>query len=144
MIHVGRLPLILLLALPALAVSGCGENRVPVFRVSGKLTFQGRPPVGAQVVLHAVDHAQPSDVTPLGIVQEDGSFTITAYEPGDGAPLGDYVATVQWFKVVGDKSGSGRGPNILPPRYARPETSPIKVSVSEEGAQLPPIEISRR
>ena len=126
--------------------AGCGESRVPVYPVSGKISFQGRPPVGAQVVLHPVDHTEPSDIAPIGIVQGDGSFHITAYEPDDGAPIGHYVATVQWFKIVSDANGGGggRGPNVLPKEYASARTSPIKVQVTENGAEIPAIEIARR
>jgi hypothetical protein len=120
---------------------GCGEARVPVYPVTGKLIFQGKPPVGARVVLHAANSSGIDEVVPSGAVQSDGTFTITVYEPGDGAPQGDYVATVQWFKVVGDGGGSAPGPNVLPKKYASPVTSPIKVSVASGPVQIPPIVI---
>jgi hypothetical protein len=135
-------PILVLFVLPALLVaSGCGEARIPVFPVTGKLSFQGKPPVGARVVLHAADPSDIDDVAPSGAVQSDGTFAITAYEPGDGAPQGDYVATVQWFKVIGDAGGSAPGPNVLPKMYASPATSPIKVSVAGGPVQIPPIVI---
>ena len=134
--------LLALLALPALAVFvGCQEVRVPVFPVSGRVTYQGKPAAGAQVVLHAVTPPEEDDVAPSGIVQSDGTFTTTAYEPGDGAPQGEYVATVQWFKLVTGAGGSGAGPNILPQKYASPKTSPIKVSVNGGPTEIPPIDI---
>jgi hypothetical protein len=131
-------------SIATLATSGCGESHVPVFPVSGRITYLGRPPVGAQVVLHPVNSSQTSGVVPVGVVNKDGSFTVTAYEPGDGAPPGDYVATVQWFKIVNDTGGAGPGPNVLPAKYARPDTSPIRVSVKEESTDIPPIEIARQ
>ena len=130
--------------LPALTASGCSDGRAQVHPVSGKVTFLGQPPSGAQIVLHAVGRSAPSDITPVGVVQEDGSFTVTACEPGDGAPAGDYVATIQWFKIVSDGGGGGRGPNVLPPKYASPQTTPIRISVKEGGTEVPPIEITRR
>jgi hypothetical protein len=95
-------------------------------------------------VLHPVDSSQTSDVVPIGVVNKDGSFTVTAYEPGDGAPPGDYVATVQWFKMVHGAGGAGPGPNVLPAKYARPDSSPIRVSVKEGSTEIPPIEITRQ
>lgn len=133
---------LLLFTLPLfLAAGGCsGEGpRVPVLPVSGKVTFQGKPPVGAQVVLHPVNAAETSEVAPSGVVGNDGSFTISAYDPGDGAPEGDYVATIQWYKFVAAQGGAG--PNVLPKEYSSPATSPVKVSVKGGPTTIPLIAI---
>jgi hypothetical protein len=133
-----------LVALSAVLVfAGCsGETRVPVYPVKGKVSFKGEAPTGAQVVLHPVDRATPSDVAPVGTVKADGTFAITAYEPGDGAPPGEYVATIEWFKLIDKGEGAGgRGPNVIPKEYASPTTSPIRVSVKTSATQIPPIEI---
>jgi hypothetical protein len=124
-------------------LAGCqGETRVPVFPVSGTVSFKGETPVGAQIVLHAVNRSTASDVAPVGTVKADGSFAITAYEPGDGAPQGEYVATVEWFRLITKGEGAGaRGPNVIPKEYASPMTSPIRVSVNSGPTQVPPIEI---
>ena len=133
----------LLFMLMTLATIGCGgESRVSVVPVSGKVTFQGAAPAGAQVVLHPATRSEETSVAPSGTVKEDGSFQISAYDQGDGAPPGDYVATVQWFRVVAEEDGSGRGPNLLPVKYASPETSPIKVTVNSNATELQPIEIT--
>lgn len=125
-----------------LAISGCGEARVPVYPVTGKVTYQGKVPAGASVALHAVNGGVEG-VAPTGRVNEDGSFEITVYEPGDGAPEGDYVATIQWFKVVRDPAGGGApGPNVLPKKYASAVTSPIKVSVKGGPTEIEPITIA--
>ena len=135
----GLLSLVSLLALVTFV--GCNsDERVPVFPVSGKVTYQGKVPVGAQVILHPVTYTGPDSVTPIGIVLDDGSFKVTAYDPGDGAPQGDYVATVQWFKVT--KEAGGPGPNVIPKKYTDPKTSPIKVTVSGGPTEVPPITIA--
>lgn len=121
-----------------LMIVGCSsEKRVPVFPVTGRVMFEGRPAAGAQVVLHPVNRAEANDVAPTGTVGADGSFTITAYEPGDGAPDGDYVATVQWYRYA--QALGGPGPNVIPVKYANPRTSPIKVSVNGAATELQPI-----
>src|SRR6476646_2015341 len=109
-----------------LAVSaGCGgESRVPVFPVSGKLIVKGQPAVGAQVVLQTVKDAGAAGVAPSGTVKDDGSFVITSYDSGDGAPAGEYVALIQWFKF--DKELNGPGPNVIPAKYAAAATTPVK------------------
>ena len=111
--------------------------------VSGKVTYQGQPPVGAQVVLYPVNNVGAAGVAPTGIVLDDGSFKITAYDPNDGAPQGDYVATVQWFKIT--KDAAGPGPNVIPKKYTNPKTSPIKVTVATGGpTQIQPITIASK
>ena len=131
-------------ALAILLLVGCGPSdvRVPVVPVSGKVSFQGQSPAGAQIVLHPVSKVEGQSVAPSGSVKDDGSFQISAYDQADGAPPGEYVATVQWFKVVADEGGSGRGPNVLPAKYASPETSPVKITVNSEATEVPPIEIT--
>ena len=57
---------------------------------------------------------------------------------------GDYVVTVQWFKLVTDDGGSGAGPNVMPKEYASPTTSPVKVSVKGGPTEIPPIAINSR
>jgi hypothetical protein len=120
-------------------MSGCGETRVPVYPVSGKVNYQGRPPVGAQVVLQPLKGADPESVLPMGQVRQDGSFTITSYDPDDGAPEGDYVAIIRWYKF--DKDRGGPGPNVIPAAYGSAKSSPIKVSVNTAPTNIPPITI---
>lgn len=127
--------------IPALLLtSGCGEKWAEVFPVAGSVKFDGQAPVGAQIVLHPVTPPGPDAVAPTGRVKSDGSFQITSYQSGDGAPPGDYVATIQWFQI--DKDGNV-GPNVIPKEYAAPTTSPIKVTVNAGGpTQLEPITIT--
>jgi hypothetical protein len=142
-LHTAKPVVYLLGALATFTALGCGgESRVSVVPVSGKVTFQGTAPAGAQVVLHPLTRSEETSVAPSGTVKEDGSFQISAYDQGDGAPPGDYVATVQWFRIVAEEGGSGRGPNVLPVKYASPETSPVKVTVKGEATQLEPIDIT--
>lgn len=138
-IHVARAALVAML--PALlAFVGCADLQAPVFPVKGTVTYQGKPAAGAQVFLNAVKQNDIDDVSANATVNPDGTFAITTYEPGDGAPEGDYVVTVQWFKLVTNDGGSGAGPNVLPKEYASPGTSPVKVSVKGP-TDVPPIAI---
>ena len=53
------------LALLLASAGGCeSEKRVPVFPVSGKVSFQGQAPVGAQVVLHPVGANASNEIAP--------------------------------------------------------------------------------
>ena len=134
----------LVLAPGVLGLVGCGEKQLPVFPVAGKVSYSGQTPVGAQVVLHSTSDSLPPTVVPTATVKPDGSFAFSVYNAGDGAPAGDYVATIQWFKVVQSEGGSGRGPNVLPKTYADPVSSPIRVSVLSGPTQLDPIIIAKQ
>jgi hypothetical protein len=133
------------LALLLLAgIVGCGkpEVKVPVVPVTGKLTAGREVPVGAQIVLHAKGHTLPNGASPVGRVAQDGTFKISIYGEGEGVPAGDYVATVEWYKIVKGPMGEAiSGPNVIPPRYGNPDTSPLKVTVRNEPTDLPPIVI---
>lgn len=138
-----RITSLVLLAF-VLAAVGCGKSdapRIKTYPITGKVSFKGTPPVGAQVVLHPVSSSGPDDISSAGKVKDDGTFSITTYADGDGAPPGEYAATVVWFKVQEDEVGGGRGPNVLPPEYADPKTTPVKVTVAQSPTEVPPIEI---
>lgn len=98
------------------------------------------PLVGARIRLHPRGMTLPDDATPSATVQDDGTFAFTTFEKGDGAPAGDYVATVQWFRVAKDGSVGG---NALPPRYGSPTTSPLTVTIREGTNELPPFTFHR-
>jgi len=131
-------------ALVLAAVCGCGktEVKVPVVPVSGSIKVGKEIPVGAEVLLHAKGHTLPPGVAPAGRVAEDGTFKISIYGKGEGVPAGEYVATVEWFKIVkGEGGGTISGPNVIPPKYCSPATSPLLVTVKNEPTQLEPIVI---
>jgi hypothetical protein len=132
------------LLVPLGVVTGCNVEppRVPVFPVTGKVTFKGKPAEGAQVVLFPVNTENAAELSPSGTVRKDGTFALTAYEPGDGAPEGDYVATVSWRKMVIGDGGAAAGPDVIPKQYSSAATSPVKVSVKGGPIQIPPIAIN--
>ena len=142
----GRRAQVATLLMMLAVVSGCSSEppRVPVFPVTGKVTFKGKPADGAQVVLFPVNTENTAELAPSGKVGKDGTFSLTAYEPGDGAPEGDYVATISWRKMVSGGKGEGgatAGPDVIPKQYGSAATSPVKVSVKGGPTQIPPIAI---
>ena len=123
-------------------VCGCGktEVKVPVVPVTGSIKVGKEIPVGAEVMLHAKGHTLPPGVSPSGRVAEDGTFKVSIYGTGEGVPAGDYVATIQWFKIVkGEGGGTISGPNVIPDKYCSPSTSPLLVTVKNEPTELAPI-----
>ncbi|MBX3414732.1 MAG: hypothetical protein KF708_18735 [Pirellulales bacterium] len=130
-----------LLFVPAFV--GCGESKVPVVPVTGKLTVGTETPVGANIILHPQGHTLPEGVSATGKVGEDGNFSVSIYDLGEGVPPGEYIATVQWFKI-GKPAAAGDDPltvDVIPKKYSSPGTSPLKVTVKSEPTQLEPIVI---
>jgi len=111
----------LVLLLLALACASCGREKKAVSPVRGKVFYQKKPAAGAIVFLHPVEKADPADSPdpfPRGVVGPDGSFEITTFAPGDGAPPGEYTATVVWKGP--SRYGDSQDTNLLPMRYMSP------------------------
>lgn len=111
----------------------------PVFPATGTVVVGQVVPAGAQVVLHPKGAELPDNVLPMATVRGDGSFVLTTFRAGDGAPEGEYVATVQWFPVS-EEGAAGR--NALPERYSSVDQSPLVVSIRPGVNRLPPFEVT--
>jgi hypothetical protein len=140
--HAGAAVGLLVLVWSALSLGrGHGRpERLLVYPVTGKVLVNGRPAAGAAIVLHPQD---PSlSARPRAVVQSDGSLAVTTYEPGDGAPAGEYKATVEWRRPAAGQEVGGDGPpppNVLPPDYASSATTPLTVTVEEGENEIPPL-----
>jgi hypothetical protein len=121
---------------------GCGEKRVPVYKVEGTVSYAGEAPVGAQVVFHPDGHTLPEGDVAIGSVKDGGKFDVNIYGTG-GIPAGNYIATFQWRKLVESEGGFGAGPNVIPEKYGSPSTSPVKVTIKEDVNVLDPIVIEK-
>jgi hypothetical protein len=126
--------------------AGCGkvspEHR-PVVPVNGIVTFDGKPLPGALIVLHPKNGGSTAAPAPRAQVEKDGSFRFTTYQAGDGAPPGEYVATIAWYKLVGQAGDVKAGPNVLPPKYSNPKNSPWQIRVAESPTRLSPMQLRR-
>jgi hypothetical protein len=125
---------------------GCArdDGRLAVFPVSGRVEFENQAASGAFLVFHPVGKDGPEVVRPSALVKPDGTFTATTYEAGDGAPEGEYAVTVEWRKLIVNGADAEAGPNVVPARYGRPETSPIKVTVAGTPNALSPFQITKK
>ena len=136
-----------LLAIGSFAATGCGSSnnadRLPVFPTSGSVSIDGQAPAGAFVVLHPKsDYRRAPDgelVRPHGTVREDGTFELTSYKTDDGAPVGEYVVTFELRKCHYSGGDAGPGPNLIPSKYVKPNTSPVIVTIEAANNGLPPI-----
>lgn len=138
---VGRHGLPLLAITCGLVCCGCGGEdwQAPTHPASGRITINGEPPVGAVVELHAVG-GKPDvrNSRPWAVVRDDGSYSLTTYERGDGAPAGQYAVTVKWPPDVSQPSLADR----LSGAYSQAERSRWTVTITEGANDLPPIDIT--
>ena len=131
-------------ALGLLMAVGCGEakvERTPVFPVTGQVTVKGQAAHGAIVALHPKAPLEGGAPNPRANVDKDGTFSVTTFDKGDGAPAGEYVVTVLWYKPIGKGNDVAPGPNVVPRKYATAATSDIVVKVAAGQNSIPPIKL---
>jgi hypothetical protein len=128
----------------ALLCTGCGKkvSRVAVYPVHGQVLLDGKPVPYAYVVFHPVNSSGASDIHPRAHAEEDGSFWISTYDSGDGAPPGEYVVTVAKFKAP-TESDNGPAVNLLPAEYASPTQSRLRVRVEAGDNELGTFQLKR-
>src|SRR4051794_30838062 len=81
----------------AVMVFGCSANKGPrLYPVTGVVRINGEPAKDVNVMFTPVTPPAGNDVplSPAAVTKEDGSFQLMSFQPGDGAPAGDYLVTV--------------------------------------------------
>ncbi|TWT60675.1 hypothetical protein Pan54_13890 [Rubinisphaera italica] len=128
-----------------LLVMGCSSSeqmkgRVPVLPVSGTISFKGNPVVGAIVNFVSED----GNPVATGKTDSTGNYSLTTYDPDDGAGLGKYVVLVTKIKVpkkTPEAAEETRYPgaqntsqHLLPEQYSNRLKSPLRATVTEESS----------
>lgn len=137
----------LVLAFSAAVLVGCGTDasRPKLGRVSGKVTYNGQPVTKG--IVSFVPRGGPGAETgqsATGEIGSDGSYTLTTFENGDGAVLGEHTVLVMAREE--DPAIKGHGmpiPNakgkitikpaksLVPEKYATAANSPLRYTVKE-------------
>jgi hypothetical protein len=139
-----RAGLFVFLAVALLCPACARSDRKPVYPVHGTVLYDGKPVPGAQVILHPLNEDDKEHpLRPTGQVAQDGTFQLTTYTAEDGAPAGSYAVTVSLLKKPANLEGDFAR-NVLPGRYEKPQTSPLKVEIATGTNELQPLQISRR
>src|SRR5262245_39016229 len=81
--------------------TGCGDGLPPRVPVSGKVTIDGQPVTFGSVRFVPAGGGRQATAQ----IDKDGSFTLTAYEPGDGCVPGTHRVAVYSFEEVNETSG---------------------------------------
>lgn len=130
---------LILIVLAAPLTLGCGQDwKADTHPASGRVSIDGQAAAGVLVQLHPVGNGPDErNSRPWALVQGDGTFTLSTYQSGDGAPAGEYAVTLTWPDDPSVPSMTDR----LGSRYAEPARSPWKVAIREGENTLEPIEI---
>ena len=125
-----------------LACTSCGNSN-NLYPVSGTVNYKGSPAAGATVFLHRKGGNAMNDHTIMGIVQEDGSFTLVCGSLGEGAPPGEYDVLIEWKHDLKQPKGLNRkGHDRLKGRYADPAHPRLHAVVKAETNHLAPFEVT--
>jgi hypothetical protein len=123
---------------------GCGQQKQQwetTYPAKGLVTYKGVPIANAEIALFPQDDTVPETVRPRAITSEDGEFVVWTYEKGDGAPAGNYKATVVHHEVVESKGVMATKPNDLPRKYATVQSTDLLVEIGEGETEIPPFEL---
>ena len=102
----------------ALVCISCSNGLSPV---SGKVVYQGQPAAGAAVFFKRQGGDPMNEHMIMGLVQEDGSFTLVCGAQGTGALPGDYDVLIEWKQGPNRGKGRTRTPSASPP-IAEPQS----------------------
>jgi hypothetical protein len=128
----------------ALACSSCGSGRPTVHTVRGRALHRNQPLANAVIVLHHLgDDPALRELMPNGRVDQDGNFTLTTYDPGDGAPAGEWAVTLTWpvpTRATADPERASSGADFFKGRYQDPRTSGMRIQI-QPGLNEPVLDV---
>jgi hypothetical protein len=130
-----------LTAFLSLACASC-SNRIKIYPVSGKVTYEGRPAAGAAVFFHRHGGDTLNDPMIMGIVMQDGFFEVACGSLGKGAPVGEYDVLVEWKPRITPNGGQDRTADKLMGRFADLNHPVLHAKVEAEANQLPPFDLA--
>jgi hypothetical protein len=128
--------------------SSCSRAKIPeakgtrltLYPVKGSVEMNGKPLAGALLKFYPLRKfpEDASQILPQAWTQSDGTFTVSTYGDGDGAPKGKY-------RVIVRCQGPGLvridDPDLIPPPYNNPKMTKLIATVEEGENTLPPINL---
>jgi len=117
---------LVLVSLGLAVATGCGNGLSPV---AGALTWKDGSPAkelsGGQVVFEeAIKH-----VSSIGMIGNDGTFTMSTIKPGDGVPTGHYQVAILEHRPNANAAGTQLVPAKLDLKYADLNSSGLEIDI---------------
>jgi hypothetical protein len=116
------------------------KARPATHRVSGVVTYQGKPVEAAKVVFRTKLDDKNREYAAFGYTDSSGRYALQTFDPGDGAVAGSQQVAVEkltWSQPKADSPGVDPlkpvSTSHLPDRYASAETSGFAVEVTAKG-----------
>ncbi|WP_010584765.1 transthyretin-like family protein [Schlesneria paludicola] len=81
-----------------IVASGCSNSELippKTVPVSGSVTYKGKPAAGVRVKFHPQFNIGKLDFVPYGETGADGKYVLSTGKPGNGAPKGEYLVTLE-------------------------------------------------
>ncbi len=97
------------------------------FPVKGTVMYNGKPVPKGTVLFTPVSGGP----TATGQLNEDGTYRLTTYKPGDGALLGEYRVAIMAMEGPLQGDPPIAPPPIIPDKYSSLALSDLKANVQE-------------
>ena len=116
---------LLAVVLIVVGVVGCGPQRPPMAKVTGKVTYRGKPLTFGSLQF------QPAAGQPgRGYIQPDGTFELSTYGDRDGAQIGKHTVRITCLtsQDPNAKPSTGEasaGTSLIPAKYGALATTPL-------------------
>lgn len=150
-----RMPLLLLPVVIAL-FAGCTGSEFPkTYRVTGTVTYKGQPVNGATIAFVSSD---PEGRSAGAETDAEGNFSVKTYfspkQQSEGIVPGEYVITVSKMEKRDLPEGMkpeeaiavfremGPPKNLLPKQFASPQTSTLKLSITDAAPEPLTLDLS--
>jgi predicted small lipoprotein YifL len=116
----------ILLCLITITICGCGPSGPATFPVTGKVTFED----GTPVKIGLIEFRSADRTIARGKIEQDGAYSLTTFEPNDGALEGEHQVVIQQLIITEDLSfGAHDHGKRVPPTYADYSSSPLQAVV---------------
>ena len=136
--------LLLTMAAPAL-LAGCGSAKLTppkTVPVSGSVTRDGKPVVGARVKFHPQFKIAKLPFVPYGETGTDGQFVLSTGMSGNGAPKGKYLVSLELPYIgIDPKDGLEAELDKLKGEYRDPAKNNWEVTLKDGDNVVEPFQI---
>ena len=124
----------------AIALSGCSKDSPRTIAVQGTVRLNGKPLPGGVITFQPVTVAAnlPHRLA-QGSIGADGTYSLSTFEPGDGALPGEYVVMIRGIQPIApvdefSRSTSETIPLAIPAIYSDAQRTPLKATVDAGGS----------
>jgi hypothetical protein len=120
-----------LLAASFWVLAGCSRGDRPVARVSGVVTYNGKPLTTGTVMFVPIESGPPA----YGKIEPDGRYKLSTYSSGDGAVIGKHAVMITALEQLTPEEAANplRSPKLLiPMKYNDTKTSGLTAEVTSD------------